>query len=97
MDRKGRLYLDKVEKKFLAQIKDMTPEYAELEIYQVAHLELKEAILRKVRETLKNKAATPKSYAAVVQAGYKIWSGLVRKLTILSYKFHNRFSLCANS
>ncbi len=93
MDIKGRLYLDKVEKKFLAKIKDMTPEYAELEIYQVAHLELKEAILRKVRETLKNKPATPVSNAAFVQAGYKTWSGLVRKFTILLYKFQNRTHL----
>ena len=46
MDKKARLYLDKVEKKFLAQIKAMTPEYEDLEIYQVAHLELKEAILK---------------------------------------------------
>jgi len=61
MDKKARLYLDKVEKKFLAQIKAMTPEYEDLEIYQVAHLELKEAILRKVRETLKNKSATPRT------------------------------------
>ena len=97
MDTRARLYLDKVEKKFLAKIKDMTPEYAELEIYQVAHLELKEAILRKVRETLKNNSATPVSNAALVQAGYRIWYNLVRKFTILSYKFQNKFSCLYNS
>ena len=85
MDRKGRLYLDKVEKKFLAQIKDMTPEYTELELYQVAHLELKEAILNKVRETLKNKTATPRTMPLLFK--------LVRKLSIFIYKIQNRMHL----
>jgi len=85
MDKKARLYLDKVEKKFLAQLKDMTPEYTELELYQVAHLELKEAILRKVRETLKNRPATPRTMPLLFR--------LVRKLTILLYKFQNKLNL----
>jgi hypothetical protein len=85
MDRKERLYLDKVERKFLAQIKDMTPEYADLELYQVAHLELKEAILGKVRETLKNRTATPRTMPLMFK--------LVRKLTIFIYRFQNKLNL----
>ena len=92
-----KFYLDTVERKKLAQIRAMRPEYTNLELGQIAHLELKEALFIKIREILKKKAATPDNYAAVAQVGYKIWSGLVRKLTILIYKFQNRFSLCANS
>lgn len=48
--------LDKVEKKKLTAIKEAIPEYADLELYQVAHLELKKALFERAREILKSKA-----------------------------------------
>ena len=88
-----KFYLDTVERKKLAQIRAMRPEYTNLELGQIAHLELKEALFIKIREILKKKSATPDNYAAFVQTGYKTWSCLVRKLTIFLYKFQNKTHL----
>jgi len=48
------LYLDKVERKKLLQLKELTPEYSDLDIDQIAHLELKETLFQRAREILKN-------------------------------------------
>lgn len=45
MAKKPYVYLDKVEKKFLAQIKAVSPQYADLGIEQIAHLELKTRLI----------------------------------------------------
>jgi len=44
-----RLYLDKVERRKIAEIKALKPEYSDLELYQVAHMELKERLFEEVR------------------------------------------------
>lgn len=45
-----KFYLDKVERKKLAEIQSMRPEYADLQLSDVAHLELKERLFQTVRE-----------------------------------------------
>ena len=44
-----KLHLDKVERRKIAEIKAMKPEYSDLKLYQVAHMELKERLFEEVR------------------------------------------------
>lgn len=46
-----RMYLDKVERKFLETLKAKRPEYSDLELDQIAHLELKEKLLNDARNS----------------------------------------------
>jgi len=85
MTRQNPIYLDKVERKKLTELRGIKPEYADLDISQIAHLELKETLFFKIRETLKNKSATPRTMPLMFM--------LVRKLTILSYRFRNKINL----
>jgi hypothetical protein len=47
---KYQMSLDKVERKFLLKLREIVPEYADLELNQIAHLELKKHLLRIARE-----------------------------------------------
>jgi hypothetical protein len=45
-----RLHLDKVERRKLQEIKANKPEYADLELYQVAHMELRLRLFEEYRK-----------------------------------------------
>lgn len=66
MPMKPHMYFDKAERKFLQKIKENVPEYAHLEIKDIAHLELKNRLMQIVRERLKNKNKNPLLDAPVV-------------------------------
>ena len=64
-------YLDKVERKKLQEIKEKNPEYEDLKLYQVAHLELKTHLFKRVRELIAsekhiNKVASTPSYTTAL-------------------------------
>jgi hypothetical protein len=61
-----KLYLDAVERKFLAQMQRERPEYAALDLGQIAHLELKTHLLGKARENLKSQEKNPLQNSPVV-------------------------------
>lgn len=48
-----RMNLDRVERQKLAQLKELVAEYKDLDLYQIAHLELKDRLLEKVRAEIK--------------------------------------------
>ena len=70
MDNRGRIYLDKVEKKFLNKLKALSPEYEELDMDQIAHLKLKDALYNEIRERVKYKALQMRNNAALTPSGY---------------------------
>jgi len=66
--KKVRLYLDKVERKKLQVIKANKPEYHDLELYQVAHMELRERLFGEYRKLAEEaeKSGKPLRYARLV-------------------------------
>ncbi len=48
------MYLDTVERRKLAEIKGTHPEYANLELHQIAHCELKNRLFELVRQKTEN-------------------------------------------
>lgn len=82
MVRQNPIYLDKVERKFLNKLKELSPEYDDLEIDQIAHLKLKDALYECIRERLKNNGPTSSTMP--------LWFNLVRKITLVLYRFENK-------
>lgn len=66
MARQNPIYLDKIERKFLAQMKAINPAYADLEIDQIAHLELKTRLQEVLRQNLNNQRQATLQHAPVV-------------------------------
>lgn len=45
-----RIRLDKVDRKFIKEIKEKKPEYADLDLYQVAKIELRNHLFQEIRK-----------------------------------------------
>lgn len=66
MRKREVLWLDKAEKNLLAKIKAVSPQYADLEVSDIAHLELKTRLTEVLRQNLNNQRQTTQHLAPVV-------------------------------
>lgn len=66
MTSRQQIWLDKAERNLLAKIKAVSPQYADLEVSDIAHLELKNRLTEVLRQNLNNQRHTTLQHAPVV-------------------------------
>jgi len=75
-----KLNLDKVDRKLVAQIKAMKPEYASLELYQVAKMELRNRLLEQAKKDTPELHELREYKAALMETQNKVDTLLKQKI-----------------